>query len=317
MTDAEDPRRGDDGEGGARSGHGEGAAEGAAAAARQVGIVCESVACLEPAAAARQGIRVVPVPFVIEGRTYLDGVDITQEEFYAQLERTGKAPATSAPSPAAYLEAFRALGTPSVVCITVSGAVSTTAERCRLAVNQAHEALPDLRVELFDSGTAAMAQGLLALAAARVAGEGADLAAVLDLLRRRRPAAQLLIVLDTLKYLAQTGRLGGIAAMAGGLFSIKPLVHVSNDKFVPVEVLRTKRRALERMLDRLAQDVQATATRRVVVQHAAAPREAEALRAEVLARLPDLEEASIAPFSPVMGTYAGPGLLGFAWLQGT
>jgi DegV family protein with EDD domain len=283
--------------------------------ARQVGLVCESVACLDPAEVADLGIRVVPVPFVIEGKTYLDGVDLSQEEFYRQLERSGRAPATSAPAPAAYLEAFRAAGTPNVVCVTVSGAVSTMAERCRLAIAEAKEKLPDVQIELFDSGTAAMGQGLLALAAARLAQTGASLAEVVDLLQLQRSKAHLMIVLDTLKYLSQTGRLGGIAAMAGGMLSIKPVVHCSNDKFAPVEICRTQRRALDSMLNRVARDVATSDTRHVVVQHAAAAQQAETLRAETARRLPDID-LSIVPFSPVMGTYAGPGLLGFAWLQG-
>jgi DegV family protein with EDD domain len=282
---------------------------------RQVGIVCESVSCLDPKASAALGIQVVPVPFVIDGHTYFDGVDLTHEEFYRQLEQTGRAPATSAPAPAAYLAAFKAAGTPNIVCVTVSGSVSTMAERARLAIRQAHEESPDLHIELFDSGTAAMAQGLLALEAAEAAQEGGTLNDVLERLKRSRSTAQLLIVLDTLKYLSQTGRLGGIAAMAGGMLSIKPLVHVSNDHFTPVEICRTRSRALEHMLDRLVRDVQATHTQHITVQHAAAAQQAEVLRQEAARRLPEAD-LSIVPFSPVMGTYAGPGLLGFAWLQG-
>ncbi|HEY8743951.1 MAG TPA: DegV family protein [Chloroflexota bacterium] len=280
-----------------------------------VGIVCESVACLDPARVGIPGIQVVPVPYVIDGRTYLDGIDLSPEEFYRHLERSGRAPATSAPAPAAYLEAFRAVGTPNVVCVTVSGAVSTMAERCRLAIQQSKEQLPAVTVELFDSGTAAMGQGLLALAAARLAQTGATLADVRALLERSRSQAHLLIVLDTLKYLAQTGRLGSIAALAGGVLSIKPIVHCSNDHFAPVEICRTRTRALDGMLNRLVRDVEASRTQQVVVQHAAAEQQAEALRAETARRLPNVS-LSVVPFSPVMGTYAGPGLLGFAWLEG-
>jgi len=281
----------------------------------QVGIVCESVACLDPAQAGALGIRVIPVPFVIDGRTYFDGVDLSHEEFYRQLERSGRAPATSAPSPAAYIDAFRAAGTANVVCVTVSGSVSTMAERCRLAIQQAKEQLPDVQIALFDSGTAAMAQGLLALEAARLAQTGATLTEVLDRLKQRRAGAHLLIVLDTLKYLSQTGRLGGIAAMAGGMLSIKPVVHCSNDRFAPVEICRTRQKALDSMLNRLVKDVESTQTRHVVIQHAAAAPQADELRAETARRLPEVD-LSIVPFSPVMGTYAGPGLLGFAWQQG-
>jgi DegV family protein with EDD domain len=283
--------------------------------AATVGIVCESVACLDPARVGALGVQVVPVPFVIDGRAYLDGVDLSHEEFYRRLERSGRAPATSAPAPAAYLEAFRAAGTPNVVCVTVSGAVSTMAERCRLAIQQAKEQLPAVTIELFDSGTAAMAQGLLALAAARLAQTGAPLPEIVDLLQRSRSKAHLMIVLDTLKYLAQTGRLGGIAALAGGVLSIKPIVHCSNDRFAPIEICRTRPRALDGMLNHLARDVGASRTQHVVIQHAAAEQQAEALRAETARRLPDVN-LSIVPFSPVMGTYAGPGLLGFAWLHG-
>src|SRR6185312_13904269 len=114
--------------------------------------------------------------------------------------------------------------------------------------------------------------------------------------------------------LAQTGRLRGIATMAGGLLSIKPLVHVSDDSFRPVEICRTRQRSINRLLDRLVADVQAHGTRRVVVQHAAAAQQAALLCEEAARRLPGVD-FSVTPFSPVMGTYAGPGLLGFAWLR--
>lgn len=282
--------------------------------ARRVGIVCESVSCLDPAVVSRLGIQVVPVPFIMDGKTYFDGVDLSAEEFYAHLLRTGKAPTTSAPSPAAYMTLFRNMDADDIICVTVSGAVSTIAERCRLAIDQAREALPDKRIELFDSGNAAMGQGFLALAAAQVAAKGGTVEEALQLLKRKRKAAHVLIVLDTLKYLAQTGRLQSIGVMAGNFLSIKPVVHINDDSFSPVEICRTRRRGVDRMLERLLQRPESTLPRQVAVQHAAAPEEAERLRGEVSRRLPSAEVA-VVPFSPVMGTYAGPGLLGLAWLD--
>jgi DegV family protein with EDD domain len=273
------------------------------------------VSCLDPEEARAAGVQVVPVPFVMDGRDYLDGVDITAEQFYARLERSGKAPSTSAPSPAAYMEAFEAAGTPTIVCVTGSATVGTTAERCELAIKQARERWPERRFELFVAGCAAMGQGFLALEAARAATEGADADTVLQLLRRLRPGAHLLIVLDTLKYLAQTGRLQAIGVLAGSMLSIKPIVHVNDDHFDPVEMCRSRRRAIERLLDRLLALTAQEKPPRIAVQHAAAPDAAEALADQAAQRLPGVE-VTVVPFSPVMGTYAGPGLLGFAWLQG-
>ncbi len=285
-----------------------------ASGTRRVGIVCESVSCLDPAAVGRLGVQVVPVPFIIDGKTYFDGVDLSADEFYAHLVRTGKSPATSAPSPAAYMTLFRGMDADDIVCVTVSAAVSTIAERCRLAIDQARDELPDKRIELFDSGNAAMGQGFLVLAAARVAERGGTFEEALQLLKRKRKAAHVLIVLDTLKYLAQTGRLQSIGVMAGNFLSIKPVVHINDDSFSPVEICRTRRRGVDRMLERLLQRPESALPREVAVQHAAAPEEAERLGGEVLRRLPSAK-VSVVPFSPVMGTYAGPGLVGLAWLD--
>ncbi|MCL4545600.1 MAG: DegV family protein [Chloroflexi bacterium] len=280
-----------------------------------VGIVTESVSCLTPADIEDLPLSLVPIPYALDGAEYLDGIDLSAGEFYSVVQQSKSPPATSAPSPAAYLRAFEEVGTDDVLCLTVSTRVSTAGERCAAAISYVHERYPDRRIILFNTGVAAMAQGLLALRAAERAKMGLTTEEIIDEITTLRERAHLLIFLDTLKYLARTGRLRSIASLASGLLHVKPVVHVNNDQFDVVQIARSRRQALTVMLKRLRSAVEACNTRTVILHHAGAPAAAGALFQEVQQLYPHIS-LRIVPFSPVMGAYAGPGLLGFAWIDG-
>lgn len=281
----------------------------------RLGVVVESVSCLHPGDAEPCALAIVPVPYSFGDREYLDGVDLTESEFYAELQRRRRSPVTSAPSPAAYLQAFRTLRTPEVLCLTVSRRVSTTAERCLIAIEEAKHVLPDRKIVLVDSGTAGMAQGLLALRACQLAVQGLSLEEIVAGLEYSRQHAHLFIFLDTVHYLATTGRLRRIAALAGGALQIKPVVHVHNGNFQVTRITRSRRQAIDTLLEQVVVAVRDRDLKELWVQHAYASEEGARLAEEVQRRFPGLS-VRVRPFSAVMGAYAGPGLLGFAWLDG-
>ncbi|MBF6591168.1 MAG: DegV family protein [Ktedonobacterales bacterium] len=286
----------------------------ATARQRSAAIVCESTACLPNDLLARYGITVVPIPFVFGTETYRDGVDITPAEFYTRLLATGAVPKTSPPSPGEYLAAWEhaARSAPAVISVTVDSKISTLQRSALLARELAPELLPGVHVRIVDSLSAGMGQGFVTLAAARAAAAGQPMEEIVAIARRMAGRVRMIVTLDTLEYLAKTSRIPQVAAILGGLLAIKPIIQISNGDIHPIARVRTRRRAIEALIARMRGMVPATARLHVAVQHARAAEEAAWIEAHILATC-DCAEIYTTEFTPVMGGYCGPGLLGLAF----
>jgi len=283
-------------------------------AERRVAVVTESVSSLPRQLAGELEIEVVPVPFSYAGRDYLDGEDITPEEFYGILRPDLPPASTSSPSPGAYLEVFRRLcgAGLEVLCVTATGKIATRMpESARMGRELAREEGVEGRIEVLDSGSAAMGEGFLALEAARMAREGAGMEEILSRLEELSGRVSLLVTLDTLQYLSKTARLRRLAALFAKALQIKPVILFERGEVRPLETPRTRRKAVERLLALAEERVSGEGPLHVAVQHAAAGEEAGELAEEVRERLGP-RELLVAEFSPVMTSYAGPGLLGLA-----
>lgn len=283
---------------------------------RRVAVVTESVASLSPEEAEAGEITVIPVPFSYAGDAYLDGVNITADEFYGMMSPDLPPAETSAPSPGAYMEAFSGLRRAGyeVLCITATAKIVRMHEAATMGERMAREEGVGGRIEVFDSGTAAMGQGFLVLEAARMAKEGAGMDEILRRMRRLSSSVYLLATLDTLDYLAKTARIPGIGALFGKVLQIKPVILFAQGTAKPLERPRSRRRAVRRLLALMEERLRGGLPLHVAVQHAAAPKEAEALREEVEGRFCP-NELSIHEFSPVMASYTGPGFLGLAFYE--
>lgn len=283
-------------------------------ATRRVAVVCESTACLPEDLRARYGIGTVPIPFVFGEQTYRDGVDLTPAEFYARLVATRAVPKTSPPSPGEYLAAWQAAAAPGmdVLAVTVDSKVSTLQRSTLLARDLAPEMLPGVAVAVVDSLSAGMGQGFVALDAARAAARGGDLATVVAVAERRSHAVRLVVMLDTLEYLAKTSRIPQVAAFFGGILDIKPIIQISGGDIHPIARVRTRRRAIEALLEQLRHDAVPGALLHAAVQHAYAAEAAALIEARVRTAY-DCAELYTTEFTPVMGGYCGPGLLGIAY----
>jgi DegV family protein with EDD domain len=286
----------------------------AAARTRRVAVVAESTCCLPGEMVERYAIGIVPVPFAFGDETFLDGVDITPAQFYARLVTARTPPRTSPPAPGEYLRAWAAAGAgmEAVIAVTVAGSVSTFGRSVQLARDLAGEALPGMPVTVIDSGSAGMGQGFVALAAARAAAEGRSPAEVAAAARAVSGRVRLLVALDTLEYLARASRIPQIASLLGGLLAIKPIVELAGGEVRPLARVRTRRRAIDDLFARLHQAVPAGARLHAAVQHARAEPEALALEARIRDAFP-CDDLFTTEFTPVMGGYCGPGLLGVAF----
>jgi DegV family protein with EDD domain len=174
---------------------------------------------------------------------------------------------------------------------------------------------PGAVIEVFNSETVAMACGFQVEAAARVAADGGTLEAALEAARLAHDQTGLLIVVDTLEFLHRGGRIGGAAHMLGTALNLKPLLEVRDGRIEPVERVRTKSKALARLMDILEARVEGGRPLRITVHHTGDGKAAANLEADVRSRLsPDEVFSTIIP--PAVGVHAGPGAIGVAYCFG-
>jgi DegV family protein with EDD domain len=276
-------------------------------------IVTDSTACIPAELVERYGIEVVPVNIIFGGRTFTDSLEHDTGAFYELLRRSTDRPTTAAPSPGRYVEAIAraARRADTVICITVSRQFSAMYDSARQAITMLQAETPRLKVRLLDSRNAAMAQGFVVIEAARAVAAGESPDAVVARAQSVANRVTLLAMLDTLTYLARSGRVPRVAAWAAGMLRVKPIVRFSADGIRLVSRARTRGRAIDDIARQVAAIAGASRVH-LAVHHANAPEGAAELMRRLESQL-DLSEAYLTEFTQVMGVHTGPGLLGAAF----
>jgi DegV family protein with EDD domain len=282
---------------------------------RKVAIMADSTCCLPDELVEQLGIFIVPLIINYQGKSYLDGIDITPNEVYAIMRLKKDLPTTSTASPGVFLEAYHKLSqvADGILCITLTGLQSKTYETASIAKNLAKKELPDTVIEVFDSRAVAGALGFIVLEAARTASQGATLPVVIDRAKDIMGRVKFLGMLDTLYYLEKGGRIGKAVAWAGSLLQVKPILGHSPSvgQTMPVARPRTKKKAVESMLKIMEESVAGSEVH-VMIHHAGVPEQAEKLKVAITARF-NCAELYVTEFTPIMGVHTGPGLLAIAF----
>ncbi len=271
-----------------------------------IAVVTDSTACLTVDLLKQSGLTVVPIHVVVDGRTFLDGVDITSAEVAAALSRFATV-STSKPTPLQFLDAYAAAaeaGADSIVSVHLSASLSGTYDAARLAARDA-----PIPVEVVDTRSIAMGLGFAALNAARAAQAGADQAATAEVARRTAADSQVLFYVDTLEFLRRGGRIGKASAWLGSALRVKPLLHVVDGEVAPLEKARTANRALGRLTD-LAEEAAQGRRVQVAVQHLDAQDRAEGVAQRLREHL--RTDVLVCEVGAVMGVHVGPGLVAIA-----
>ena len=279
----------------------------------RVGIVTDTTSCIPPELAAELDIQVLALYLAFGDTTYQDGISAQAAEFYKRLRSAPRPPSTSAPSPGSYAEAILRAGreAEAVLCITVARQFSHMYDAAAQGAALAREQAPRLDIRVIDSTAAAMAQGFVALEAARAAHEGAGIDDVITRAEELMPRVQLVVVLDTLVYLARSGRVPRLIVWAASPLQLKPIVAFRQGVYRPVAFVRTMRRAVDRLVQELERRTRGKPLH-VCVHHTNVPNEAAELAERVRAALQP-KELFVREFTQVMGVHTGPGLLGFAF----
>ncbi|NPA92701.1 MAG: DegV family protein [Chloroflexi bacterium] len=280
---------------------------------KPVAVVTDSTASLPADLVEKYHIHVVPLRVVWDGVAYRDGVDMTPEAFYRRLAESKTLPTSSQPSAQDFVDVFRPLLDEGYDVLTV--VISSKMSGTMSSAQQAKEMLGADNIEIVDSLSTGMETGFHALLAARAAAEGASLAECKAIAEKAREHSGFLLMVPTLEFLHRGGRIGGASRWFGTMLRIKPILEVRGGRVEPLEKVRARRKALQRMADITVERVGDSKPVRLAVVHTGAEEDARQLLAQLSERL-DPVETLIGDVSPVVGVHVGPNGVGVVYVAG-
>jgi len=272
-------------------------------------IVTDSTCDLPEEIVSQHSITVIPLAINVGDKSFLDGVDLTRREFYAQLPNFNPHPKTAAPGSEVFARAFERLadeGAQAILSIHISETLSATINSARIAAKQFKRS----PVTVLDSGQLSLGLGFIIERAAQLAESGKEPQEIISDLNNLMERVYVFASLKTLEYLRRSGRMNFALARFGELIQLKPLLHMNMGK-ATAHRTRTQKRATARLLEWLAEYAP---YEKLAILHAGVQEEAEALYQQARPYFPQ-GAVLIAQITPVLGAHLGIGALGFACIS--
>lgn len=280
----------------------------------KIALVTDSTSYIPPDLIQRYNITVAPLVVIWGSEAFEDGVDIQPSEFYARLKTATVMPTTSQVTIPKFSEIFQQLLDQDyqVLTMLISDKLSGTINSAVQAKSLLPEGAP---VEIFDSQSTSMALGFQVLAVAKAIEEGASMSEALQVAEQGRQNTGLVFAVDTLEFLHRGGRIGGGARFMGTALNIKPILELRDGKVEALERVRTQTKRLNRLIELVEGQVNGRTPLRLASLNANVPEDARALLEVAAARLGAIEKIE-SELSPAIGTHAGPGTIGLAYMAG-
>ena len=268
-------------------------------------VVTDSSCDLPPEVVADLRVSVVPLTIRFGDDEFVDGIELGVAEFWERVEESDSLPETATPSVGRFRETYRSLvseGADGIVVVCISEKMSATAQSARMAAEQVTAGVP---ITVIDSGTVTMALGFAVMAAAERAKTGGGFEAVEAAARDAAGRSHLFAVLDTLDHLRRGGRIGGAQALIGDVLKVKPLITIEDGEVQAAGRTRTRKRAVAAILDHI-EELEGRIDRLGVIHSGSSGLDT------VVARVAEATGADpiVSRLGPVVGTHAGPGVLG-------
>lgn len=275
-------------------------------------IVTDSTAYITPEERARLNIRMIPLSVNISGELFAEEVDITASAFYDKVRGAKEFPKTTQPPIGEFVVLFEELATDydEVISIHLSSGISGTYQ----GAVQAGEMVEGIDVYAFDSEISCAVQGFYVLRAAEMAAQGCSAQEILAALADMKQYIRAYFIVDDLAHLQRGGRLSSAAALIGGLLQVKPVLHFVDKVIVPFEKIRTRKKALKRAEELLAEDANKYDNMDAVVIHGNCEKEAEEWLLQLAKTYPNVN-FKLSYFGPVIGTHLGEGAMGLGWTK--
>ncbi len=273
-------------------------------------IVTDSTAYLPADLLEQYDIRVAPLKVLFGERSFQEGIDLSTRDFYRMLGQASQLPTTSQPSAGEFLDVYSELSAEGheIISIHISGKLSGTIGSATSARRSLLEIQPEAKITIIDSLSTAMGLGMMVITAAQAAAAGQTAEQIVPKVERMIRDMHVIFLVDTLEYLHKGGRIGGAAALLGTLLSIKPVLCLQEGRVEPLDKVRSRGKALRRLVEIAVERVGARPVK-VAVGHGEAPEEA-ALLGKAVRSLLRCRELYWCEIGSVVGTHAGPGVLG-------
>lgn len=281
-------------------------------------IITDSTADLTPELVRELDVQVIPLCYMMEGRTYHNipgGGELTEEEFYAKL-RAGTMSTTTQINSEEFLRVFTPLleAGQDVLYFAFSSGLSGTCQSALLAREELRRRFPERRLEVFDSLCASMGEGLLVYHAAKLRQEGRDMDQVLAWLKENVLRLCHWFTVDDLNHLKRGGRVSTATALVGTMLGIKPVLHVDNEgHLISVSKVRGRRQSLEALVSRMEETAVNPAEQAVFISHGDCLEDAQFVAQQVREKL-GVTQIQIGYIGPVIGAHSGPGTVALFFL---
>jgi DegV family protein with EDD domain len=281
----------------------------------KIALVTDSTTYMPPELVKKYNISVAPQVLIWGEKTYKDGVDIQSGEFFTRLKTAKEMPTTSQVAVVSFQEIFQDLANKEfeVLALLVSSKLSGTVQ----SAVQAKELMGSAgeKVHIVDSQSVAMALGFQVLAVARALEQGASLKEAIALAEKLHERTGIFFAVDTLEFLHRGGRIGGAQRFIGSALNLKPILAIQDGKVEGIERIRTKNKAHDRILELTIEHVNQQSPVHLATLHANAAEDARELLTRAEQALKPVESV-FTEVSPTVGTHAGPGTVGLAFLAG-
>lgn len=251
----------------------------------------------------KHDIIVVPLNIEINEKSYVDGEELSHHDFYNKMAESPTLPKTSQPSPHSFIEAFKeaAKRQKDIICVHLSSKLSGTFETAILAKELLGE-----EVHIFDSLSGSMGVGLQVLKACKLVEEGLDVNGVLEKLKEYRDQLKVYVYLETIENAVKGGRVSKTKEIIANLLNVKVIVHVEDGYVKILKSLRGKRKAINFMLEKVAEQQETIKDKVIAITHCDCLDDAIALKEEIIKRF-NPQNVIITTMGPVIGTHAGQG----------
>ena len=277
-----------------------------------IAIVSDTDTSLPKSSLDEFGIRQASITIHFGEEILKANLEITDEQLIERVNQEGKLPTTAAPSPGDFAEIYQEAfdgGADEIICLTVSGDVSATYQAA-LAAKELH---PGKEITVVDTKSISMGQGFMVLKAAEMARDGKSRTEILAAVEDVRDRTHLFAALDTLKYMAMSGRVGNLTAEMANVFNIKPILTIKDGKLDLLEKARTRKKAWGRVIELAVSGLGSGEIENIFIFHVAAEQEAKEFEELLRKTIPCPEVIPLAEFTPGLSVHAGAGMVGIAF----
>lgn len=280
----------------------------------KIGIVVDSTAYLKQEQIKKYNIELVPINILFEGKVYRDNIDLTPAQAYQFLEKNPEDWASSAPSVGDFMNSFKKMSNQrfkEIICLTLLQSASATWNNARMAIEFSKTELPDVKIELIDTGTATVGLALIVLRIGQAIEKGKNFAEVVQLVQNLKSKIRVFLLLETIRYIYRSGRIPEVASKIGAILPLKPILSVHGGKLRVVGATSSIEKS-EKKIVRLLEKTWDRNFSEIGLIHVESSKELEKFREKISASLP-MAQTFISELSSIVGYATGKGTLGISF----